>query len=96
MIKKIPPLFKNFYINALVFFLIWMTLFDSNDFFTQYKLSQKRSALLEDRKFYIEKIEEVKQDREELFSNPELLEKFAREKYLMKKPGEDIYMLVEE
>jgi cell division protein FtsB len=38
----------------------------------------------------------VKKDREELLSNQELLEKFAREKYLMKKKTEDIYLVVEE
>ena len=41
------------------------------------------------------KIEEVKIDRAELLSNDELLEKFARENYLMKKPEEDLYVIVE-
>ena len=45
---------------------------------------------------YLEKIEEVKADREELMSNDELLEKFARENYLMKKPEEDVYVVVDE
>jgi cell division protein FtsB len=39
-------------------------------------------------------IKEVEKDREELLSNNELLEKFAREKYLMKKESEDLYILV--
>ena len=73
-----------------------MSFFDSNDFFTQYKLSSKINNLESQREYYIERIEEVKKDREELLSNPELLEKFARENYLMKKPTEDIYIIVEE
>jgi cell division protein FtsB len=73
-----------------------MSFFDSNDLFTQYKLSSKINNLESQREYYIERIEEVKKDREELLSNPELLEKFARENYLMKKPTEDIYILVEE
>jgi cell division protein FtsB len=38
----------------------------------------------------------VEQDRAELMANPQLLEKFAREKYLMKRPGEDLYLVIEE
>ena len=43
-----------------------------------------------------EPVEIVKKEREELMSNQELLEKFAREKYFMKKPTEDIYVIVDE
>lgn len=38
---------------------------------------------------------QIQQERKELFGNPELLEKIAREKYLMKKPTEDLYVVVE-
>ena len=73
-----------------------MAFFDSNDLFTQYKMSKKINNLESQREFYIQRIEEVRKDREELLNNPELLEKFARENYLMKKPTEDIYIIVEE
>lgn len=73
-----------------------MTFFDSNDIFTQYQLNKKVNTLEEQKLYYQEKIEEVKNDREELLSNPQLLEKFAREKYLMKKPSEDIYVVVDQ
>jgi cell division protein DivIC len=52
--------------------------------------------LEEDREYYIEKIEEVKTEREALIGNKQKLEKFARENYLMKRPSEDVYILVEE
>jgi len=96
MINRLPGYFRNVFFLTGAFFLLWMIFFDSNDIYTQYKLSKKSNNLEERKAYYIEKIEEVKQDREELFSNPELLEKFAREKYLMKKPTEDIYVIVEE
>ncbi len=76
--------------------MVWMLFIDTNDLYTQYKLSKKVAALENDREFYLQKIAEVKKDREELLSNPELLEKFAREKYLMKKPSEDLFIVVEE
>ncbi len=96
MLKKIPAFSRNFFFLTAFFFLVWMLFFDSNDIYSQYKLSRKLKNLEARKTFYQEKIMEVQQDREELLSNPELLEKFAREKYLMKKPTEDIYVLVEE
>ena len=76
-------------------FLVWLTFFDSNDLYTQLKQTAKLTGLEDEKEFYIEKIAEVKADREELLSDDELLEKFARENYLMKKPQEDIYVIVE-
>jgi len=76
--------------------LLWMTFFDSNDIYSQYILTKKLNTLKEEKVYYEEKIVEVKEDREELLSDGALLEKFAREKYLMKKPTEDIYIIVEE
>ncbi len=94
MLDKIPPIFKNFYFLATASFLVWMSFFDSNDFFTLYGLNKKISDLESDKKYYIEKIDEVKKDREELLSNSELLERFARERYLMKKESEDLYVII--
>lgn len=92
LLKRI---FSNFYIIIGVVFLVWLTFFDSNDLYTQLKQTAKLKGLEDEKQFYVEKIAEVKADREELLSNDELLEKFARENYLMKKPTEDIYVIVE-
>lgn len=69
---------------------------DSNDFISRYKLTSKLRSLENEKEYYAEKIKEVEKDREELMGNRELLEKFAREKYLMKKETEDIFIVVEE
>jgi len=53
-------------------------------------------SLEAEKAYYLEKIIEVKEDREVLLSNKDLLEKFAREKYFMKKSSEDLYIVVEE
>jgi cell division protein FtsB len=50
-------------------------------------------TLENEREYYQEKIKEVEKDREELMGTSALLEKFAREKYLMKKPSEDIFII---
>ena len=96
MLKRFLPFLKNFYFLFSVFFLVWMLAFDSNDLISQIKLNRKLSNLESQKEYYLEKIEEVKQDREELLSDTELLEKFAREKYLMKKDSEDLYIIVQE
>jgi cell division protein DivIC len=96
MLKKLPKAFRNFYIVSGVIFLIWMLFLDSNDFLSRYKLSAKLSSLEGEKEYYAEKIKEVEKDREELLGTRELLEKFAREKYLMKKDTEDIFIVVEE
>ena len=73
-----------------------MFFIDSNDFISQYQLSEKLSTMEEQRVFYLKKIDEVTKDREELLSDDKLLEKFAREKYFMKKKTEDVFIIVEE
>lgn len=87
---------KNFYFIFTLFFVIWMVFIDSNDILTQYKLSSKLKELERQKEFYLEKKDKIKADREELMSNNELLEKFARERYLMKRKTEDLYVVIED
>lgn len=96
MIKKLPPLFRNFYVVATLLFVTWMIFLDSNDLINRYRLSRKIDALESEREYYLQRIAEVEKDHLELTSNRELLEKYAREKYLMKKKTEDIFIIREE
>lgn len=96
MFKKLPKAFKNFYVVALAVFFIWMLALDSNNLIARYQLSSKLGSLEDEKEYYEEKIKEVEKDRDELFGDRESIEKFAREKYLMKKENEDIYVIVEE
>ncbi len=93
--KRLPKIFKNFYFLTLVLFFAWMLLLDSNNLVARYKLGAKLSTLENEKAYYEEKIREVKKDRSELFGDRESLEKFAREKYLMKKESEEIFVIVE-
>lgn len=93
MLKRLPPAFRNFYFVTGISFLIWMTFLDSNDLINRFGLSSKLNGLENEKEYYQEKIKEVQKDREELMGTNELLEKFAREKYLMKKETEDIYII---
>jgi cell division protein DivIC len=94
MIKRIPKFFRSFYFITTALFVIWMLFFDSNDFITQYQMSKQLNDLENVKEDYMEKMEEVEKDRKALMGNPELLEKYAREKYLMKRPSEDVFIIV--
>jgi len=81
-------------LTALVF-LTWLTFFDKNDFLTtsayRYKLHQLRAEKV----YYEEEIRKNKAYLEHLETNPDNLERFAREEYLMKKDNEEIFVIVE-
>ena len=96
MFRKLPKAFRNFYVVATGIFLCWMLLLDSNNLIARYQLGAKLSSLEEEKEYYQEKIKEVETDRNALFGDKDSIEKFAREKYLMKKDSEDIFVIVEE
>ena len=94
ILDRVPRFLRSFYFFTTVGFLLWMFVFDSNDLLKQYDMYAKCRELQAEKEYYLKNIETVKKDRAELLSSPELLEKFAREKYLMKRPGEDVFILV--
>jgi cell division protein DivIC len=96
MLNRIPKVFRNFYVLTGLVFFTWMLFLDSNDFISRVKLSSKLRSMENEKAYYEEKIKEVEKDREELFGDKESIEKFAREKYLMKKENEDVFVIVEE
>ena len=95
MLKRLPPIFRSFYFLTGMVFLVWMLLLDSNDLISRVKLSSKLNSLENEKEYYEEKILEVTKDRDELLGSRETLEKFAREKYLMKKESEEIFVITE-
>ncbi len=87
---------RNFYVATGLGLLGWMTFFDANDLPTQIQNRWKLYELDEEARFYQEKIKAVQDERREVLGNDQLREKFAREKYLMKKEGEDVFVIVDE
>lgn len=74
----------------------WMLFFDRNDLISQYDYRTELTKLQEEKDFYTFEIERVKKTLDELTTNQAMLEKFAREKYLMKKENEDVYVIIPE
>ncbi|MBN2669960.1 MAG: septum formation initiator family protein [Bacteroidales bacterium] len=88
-------LWKNKYVLAIVIFLILVLFIDDNNLMERLGLIDKRNDLKEQIEFYEEAISENNRKYEELMSDPDNLEKFAREEYIMKKDDEDVYIIVE-
>lgn len=87
-------LLKNKYILTVIALIVWLIFFDKNDVFTQYDLIVKCQKLEKDKMYYLSEIENNKANLNELRTNKKSLETFSREKYLMKKENEDVYVFV--
>lgn len=94
--QRLIDLFRNKFFLVTIAFVIWMLFFDKNDLLSQYQYRQEVSKLKEQRDFYKAESDKVAKDLDELNSNPQKLEKFAREKYLMRKDNEDVFVIVKE
>jgi cell division protein FtsB len=90
------PILKNKYVYATLAFLVWLTFFDNNSLITQYKLSSTLNKLQEEKVYYEKEIEKNRLEVEQLLTDKENLERFAREKYMMKKKDEDIFVVVKD
>ena len=82
LIGKIPAWLKNKYVLTALGFTIWILFIDDRDFIsTHFRHEQEILA--------------VKTELDQLKKNPATLEKYAREKYRMKKDNEDVFLIPE-
>jgi cell division protein DivIC len=93
-IDKVPPVLRNKYLLTIIIFLVWILLFDSNNLINRYKEMVELRKLRIDREYYIKRIESDRKKLYELKTDNHNLEKFAREQYRMKKPDEDLYIIL--
>ena len=91
----IPSWLKSKYLITAVAFSAWMFFFDRNDIPEQWKRVQELKDLQKSEKHLSSQITETKQELELLKTNPATLEKYAREKYLMKRDNEDLFIIPE-
>jgi len=90
--KHVLSIFKNIFILIFVVFAVWMLFFDTNSLLTHLELNSEMDDLENEKEYYKR---EIKKDSKEIdkLSNDGGLEKFAREKYYMKKEKEEIYII---
>ncbi|MCG9791197.1 FtsB family cell division protein [Flavobacterium algicola] len=82
----------NKYMWVLLFFGSWMIFLDNYSYFDHRLLDNQISELEENKTYYQEEILKDENQIKQL-KNPEQIEKYAREKYFMKKENEDIFII---
>lgn len=91
----ILPFLKNKFTLTLILFLGWIVFFDQNNLFDRVHNLNQLHQMEKDKAYYLQKIKDDSIKFNELKTNKENLEKFAREQYLMKKKNEDIFIVVD-
>lgn len=86
--KKRPWI--NRYTIVIFLFVIWMSVFDRHDIFTHIFLHQKVKELQEEKRMYEKGIEETQVLKDRINND---VEKFAREKYYMHRPDEEVFII---
>ncbi|MES2726891.1 MAG: septum formation initiator family protein [Bacteroidota bacterium] len=84
----------NKYAIATGLFLFVLLFSDRNGLVNQWEQKAKYNKVLEENKYFKTEIEKLNKDYVNLFSNAKNLEKYAREKYLMKRDDEDVFIIV--
>ena len=85
---------RNIIIFSIIFFAFWISVCDPNSLYSRYQMKKDQKSLLQKKK---ELQENIKHTNEELnaLDESEYIERIAREKYLMKKNNEDIFIVTE-
>ena len=92
MIKKIPAILFNRYFIVSVVFIVWMLFFDQRDYFQQRATAEELKKIQNSTKYYDDEINSTKSQLNNLQSNPTSIEKFGRERYLLKREGEELFL----
>lgn len=93
MLNRIPSWLTNKYLLTSVAFVLWITFFDDKDLLTQRERNGELEEMQESKAYYLSEIAKEKKALEELKSNPAAIERLAREKYLMKRDNEDLFLI---
>ena len=92
--EKMPAWMKNRYVLTVLVFLLWIILLDPNNMISRVREARTRNRLLREKEYYMGRIEEDRRKLNELRTSNENLEKYAREQYRMKRPDEDLFIIV--
>lgn len=94
--ERLISLVKNRYVIAGLIFTTWLLFFDRHDLSSQFDYYNSLKTLEKEKVFFETEIDEISQTLEALQQDPAAIERIAREKYQMKKDGEDIYVILRE
>ena len=90
---KIPSWVKNKYFLAGAFFIVWMFFFDPKDIASDFNRRAKYNELQKSERHLNLLISDTRKELDLLKTNAQTIEKYAREKYMMKKDNEDLFIV---
>jgi cell division protein FtsB len=93
MLHRLPALLRNKFFLATAGFVIWMLFFDRNDLFTQMERKKELREIRASKQYFAERIAADQKFSNDLQFNASAIEKYAREKYLMKRDNEDLFLV---
>lgn len=91
--KKVLSIVTNKFVLTALAFSVWMFFFDQNDFRSMQQRKQELQSTKDNIAYLNNEIARMEKDHEEMIGNPQRLEQYAREQYLMKRDNEDVYVI---
>ena len=95
-LKTFLKIVLNKYFITFVFFIIWMSFFDMTNFGKRRQLNKELKKLALEKEYYDSAISANLELEKQLTSDSAMLEKYARERFFMKKDSEDVYLVIRE
>lgn len=93
LMRNVIGFFTNKYILTMLVFSIWMLYFDQYDYFMMRQRKQELQNVKDNINYLNKEIANMEQAKSAMISEPKELEKYAREKYFMKRDNEDLYII---
>ena len=95
LLNHIPSFLKSKYLISFAAFCVIVLFLDKNDFFTQLDRRKELRELQQSKRHYTTQVAAERKELEALKTNPAIVEKYAREKYLMKRDNEELFIISE-
>jgi cell division protein FtsB len=95
LLTHIPAWIKSKFFVAIAVFAAVILFFDKNDVFTRIERDRQLHDLFQSKQYYTDQIAAEQAILDKMKTNPATLEKYAREKYLMKRDNEDLFIIPE-
>ena len=92
-VRPVISFLRNKFFLAATSFVIWMLFFDRNDVFSQFERRGELREIKESKAYFTKQIAENRNFSKDLQFNAQAIEKYAREKYLMKRDNEDLFLV---
>ena len=93
LLGRLFSFLRNKYFLALTCFVVWMLFFDRDDVFTQLERKRELTRINESKAYFSKQIKEDRNFSKDLQFNASAIEKLTREKYLMKRDNEDLFLI---